>query len=116
MGSSTWEWAEKFAALTYKAASALNLDFALGNQRVEGMSRDGDRLYVTALDIAGNQCVLRTIDITATGLTARGSVVLPGVTTTGDPYVVDGRDSQRRGRHSRTASLWPRGFRPAIDW
>ena len=72
------------------AGGALNLDFALGNQRVEGMSRDGDRLYVTALDIAANQRVLRTIDITATGLTARGSVVLPGVTTTGDPYVVDG--------------------------
>lgn len=64
----------------------LSSDFDLGTQRVLGMSRSGDRLYATLLDTASSQRLLRIFDISTAGLTARGSVVLPGITAAGDPY------------------------------
>ncbi len=68
----------------------LSSDFALGGQRVLGMSRSGDRLYVTLLDTASSQRPLRIFEISSAGLAASGSVILPGITAAGDPYVADG--------------------------
>jgi PAP2 superfamily/Bacterial Ig-like domain len=64
----------------------LTSDFALGTQRVLGISRSGDRLYATVQDTGTSQVLLRIFDISSAGLTARGSVVLPGITSAGDPY------------------------------
>lgn len=64
----------------------LTSDFALGTQRVLGMSRGGERLYATVQDTGSSDRLLRIFDITTAGLTARGSLVLPGIATAGDPY------------------------------
>jgi hypothetical protein len=61
-------------------------DFSLAGQRVVGMGRGGDRLYVTTQDTTSNQFSVRVLDITATGLAARGVLAVPNVTTLGDPY------------------------------
>lgn len=72
-----------------------NADFVIAGQRLMGMSRSGDYLYVTARDTTTNQYSLRTVEITATGLVARGAVTVPNVTTLGDPYVTIGFEGRR---------------------
>jgi hypothetical protein len=72
-----------------------NADFVIAGQRLMGMSRSGDYLYVTARDTTTNQYSLRTVEITATGLVASGAVTVPNVTTLGDPYVTIGFEGRR---------------------
>lgn len=72
-----------------------NADLVIAGQRLLGMSRSGDYLYVTARDTTTNQYSLRTVEITATGLVARGAVNVPNVTTLGDPYMTNGFDGRR---------------------
>ncbi len=67
----------------------LSSDFDLGTQLVLGMSRNADRLYATLLDTVSNQRLLRIFEIASAGLAASGSLVLPGITTAGDPYVTN---------------------------
>ncbi len=67
----------------------LNADFSIAGQRVVGMARSGDRLYVTARDTTSNKFSLRLLDISASGLAAQGVLTVPDVTTLGDPYVTN---------------------------
>ena len=68
-------------------------EFALGDQAVEGMSRTGNRLYLTVFDNATGQAMLRYINVTAAGLVPAGSVAVPGLASPnalGEPFVAEG--------------------------
>jgi hypothetical protein len=71
------------------ASAELSTEVTIANPVISGMSRSGDRLYVTTHDASTGQNSLHALDLSGVVLAELGSILLPSTPGIGDPFVSD---------------------------